>query len=151
MRKPVNWNRALFNMLTGIVSVVVLVLIYFMIRQCSQPPVEEKLVVEPPKPLQVEILNGCGVTNVAAKFTDYFRARGFDVIRTENYETFNVLETVVIDRRDNRENSLRIAEALGLDESRILVEVNENIFLDATIIIGKDFRQLGSWKYIGKE
>jgi len=122
-----------------------------MIRHCSQPPVEEKLVVEPPRPLQIEILNGCGVSGIAAQFTDYFRARGFDVIRTENYETFNVLETVVIDRRDNRENSLRIAEALGLDESRILIEVNETIFFDATIILGKDFRQLESWRYIGRE
>ena len=32
--------------------------------------------------IQVEVLNGCGVEGVAAKFTDYLRQNNFDVVHT---------------------------------------------------------------------
>jgi len=118
------------------------------IRRCSAPfvemPVEE--VVEEPRILQVEVLNGCGVSGVADKYTEFLRSHGLDIVRSDNYESFNVLKTVVIDRRGDVQNSIQIAQILGLSEERVLQEVNEAYLIDASIIIGKDFRQLSSWK-----
>jgi hypothetical protein len=91
-------------------------------------------------------LNGCGVSGVANKFTDHLRANGFDVVKTDNYESFNVLRTVVIDRRGNMENATRVAESMGLSEERVLQEVHEAYLIDATVILGKDFRQLAVWR-----
>ncbi len=137
-------------------------LIYNLIKQWSTPKASEKIAVpeddvavqekkKPVKavdsaPLQIEVLNGCGVSGIAAEFTEFLRQEGFDVVKTENYESFNVLETVIIDRRGRSERIKEIARSLGLDTSRILKEINEAYLIDATIILGKDYRQIASWK-----
>jgi hypothetical protein len=150
-RKPVDidWKNELVKLFIFFFLAADLVLVYFVVRQCARPasvvmaePVEEI----PRGPLQVEVLNGCGATGVAHQFTDYLRTRKLDVVKTDNYESFNVLKTVVIDRRGSRENALRIAGELGLPDDRVLQEINEAYLIDATIIIGKDFRQLAGWR-----
>lgn len=150
-RKPVDidWKNELVKLFIFVFLAADLVLIYFVVRQCSRPA--SVAVAEPAAeilrgPLQVEVLNGCGVTGVAHQFTDYLRSRKVDVVKTDNYESFNVLKTIVIDRRGSRENALRVAEELGLPDDRVLQEVNEAYLIDATVIIGKDFRQLTGWR-----
>jgi len=152
-RSPVDWKGVLTKFLIGLLLVVDLVLVFFIVRQCSKPPVvvEKKPVKEGKvRVLQIEVLNGCGVPGAAAKFTDYLRAKGFDVVKTDNYESFNVLKTVVIDRRGSPKNGARIAEALGLGEERVLQEVNEAYLIDATVVLGRDFRQLKCWQIMEK-
>lgn len=151
-RGQFDWKGGLIKFFIGLLIVVDVVLVFFIIRQCSRPAVEvvEETVQEPVRPLQIEILNGCGVSGIAAQFTDHLRAQGFDVVKTDNYESFNVQRTVVIDRRGAVENSVRIAEALGLGADRVLQEVNEAYLIDATVILGKDFRQLPCWQTMEK-
>jgi len=136
-------------------------LIYNLIKQWSTPKASEKITVpeedvvikkkkQPVKavdsaPLQIEVLNGCGVSGIAAEFTEYLRQKGIDVVKTDNYESFNVLETVIIDRRGRTERIKEIARSLGLDTSRILKEINEAYLIDATLILGKDYKQMSSW------
>jgi len=140
----------LIKALIGLVLVVDLVLIFFIVRQCSKPvKVEEPVVVqkqEEPVVLQIEVLNGCGVPGIASQFTDFLRERGFDVVKTDNYELFNVPNTVVVDRRGILKNSIRIAEALGLGEDRVVQEANEAYLIDASVVLGSDYRQLEAWK-----
>ena len=144
-RGNTNWKSGLMKLFIVLFILIDLILIVFIIRQCSKPPIEEIVIEEEPKILQVEVLNGCGVPGIAAKYTNYLRREGFDVIRTENYETFNVMKTVIIDRRGRIQNGIRIASALGLGEDRVLQEVNEAYLIDATIILGKDYRNLSPW------
>jgi len=156
VRKPMDWKGSLINMAIGALLMLMLFLLVSTIRQrfVTKPLPDASAVEEPVpgvdepeiRPLQIEVLNGCGVSGLAAKYTDYLRMMGFDVIRTENYETFNVLETIIIDRRGNTENCLKIAGALGLGASRVLQEVNEAYLIDATVLIGKDYRRLSSWQ-----
>jgi hypothetical protein len=146
-----NWKSGLMKLLITLFILIDLVLIVFIIRQCSEPPVEEIVIEEEPKILQIEVLNGCGVSGIAAKYTDYLRQEGFDVVKTENYETFNVLKTVVIDRKGSIQNGLRITSSLGLEEDRVLQEINEAYLIDATVILGKDYRQLGPWSKMEHE
>ena len=148
------WRDRLLQFLIAVVLVVDVVLVYFIVRQCSRPePVAEEVAVEEePASIQIEVLNGCGVPEVAARFTDFLRARGFDVVKTANFEeefgrpNFNVNQTVVIDRRGNLRNGVRIAEALGLGESRVIQQVNEAYLIDASVVLGKDFRELSAWQ-----
>jgi len=137
--------------------IVNMVLIFFVIRQCSRTktPVKEEKIEEKPRVIQLEVLNGCGEPGVAAKFTDYLRDRGFDVVKTANFEeetgrpNFNVIKTIVIDRRGNPESCLLIARTLGLNENRIIEEINEAYLIDATLVIGRDFSDLSCWKDVG--
>jgi hypothetical protein len=43
---------------------------------------------KPSEIIQVEVLNGCGVTGVADRFTDFLRSEKFDVVKTDNYVTY---------------------------------------------------------------
>ncbi len=146
----INWGRAAFQSLIGLVLLVDLVLLFFVVKRCTEPRITtEKPVVqqeEPNRILQIEVLNGCGVNGLAARFTDFLRQAGFDVIKTDNYESHNVDKTLIIDRRGNVKNALKIADALGLDRQRVLQEINAAYQIDATVILGRDFRTLGAWK-----
>ena len=96
--------------------------------------------------LQVEVLNGCGISGVADKITDYLRKQNFDVVQMGNYISFDVERSMVIDRAGNMENALKIAESLGIDKKRVVQQVNGNYFLDASVVIGKDFNSLKPYK-----
>jgi hypothetical protein len=94
------------------------------------------------KVIQLDILNGCGVQGTAQRFTDYLRKRGFDVVQASNNRSFDVEFTHVVDRIGDRETAKKVAEALGVDTSRILVEINQEYFLNVSVKIGKDYQQL---------
>ncbi|MFO7891681.1 MAG: LytR C-terminal domain-containing protein [bacterium] len=166
--KPRSFQNFQINVKDGWIRVLILIflaanvfLIYNLIKQWSAPNISQGTIV--PKddnnveekkdtkkavdtaPLQIEVLNGCGVSGVAAEFTEYLRQEGFDVVKTDNYESFNVLETVIIDRRGRNTRIKKIASSLGLDTSRILKEINEAYLIDATVVLGKDYKRISSW------
>jgi hypothetical protein len=92
--------------------------------------------------IQIQVLNGCGVSGVASRFTNKLRQSGFDVVESGNFETFDVQKTFVIDRSGNLENARRVAIALGIDEDQIIREIATGFYLDATVVIGFDYDQL---------
>ncbi len=93
------------------------------------------------KNMQIEVLNGCGVDGVADRFTDYLRKKNFDVVNTGNYRSFNIDNSIVIDRTGNIINAEYLAEVIGIDNKQVIQQKNKNYFLDVTLIIGKDYRQ----------
>jgi LytR cell envelope-related transcriptional attenuator len=92
--------------------------------------------------VQVEVLNGCGISGAAEKFTDYLRSDNFDVVQTGNYISFDVDKSMVIDRTGNKSNAVKVADALGIDHKNIIQQINNDYILDVSLIIGKDFKQL---------
>lgn len=92
--------------------------------------------------IQCEVLNGCGVPGVADRFTDYLRSRNFDVVEIGNYMNFDVDETMVIDRIGNLANAKKVADFLGVKQDKVFQQLNDDYFLDVSIIIGKDYFQL---------
>ena len=92
--------------------------------------------------IQMDVLNGCGVSGVADRYTDFLRAKGFDVVEIGNYSSFNVDETFVIDRIGNKANALKVAAALGIENVKVIQQLNENYFLDVSLVIGKDYYKL---------
>lgn len=97
---------------------------------------------EPSEIIQVEVLNGCGISGVGERFTDYLRNNGFDVVNVDNYIRFDIDETIVIDRIGNKANALKVANALGVKKGNIIQQLNEDYFLDVSIIIGRDYYSL---------
>ncbi len=92
--------------------------------------------------IQMEVLNGCGAPGAAEKFTDFLRSSNFDVVQMGNYRSFDIDQTLVIDRTGNKANAIKVAEALGIDKSNIIQQINDEYFLDVSLVIGKDYYQL---------
>lgn len=92
--------------------------------------------------IQVEVRNGAGVDHLAAQTTHYLRDRGFDVVDVGNYESFKQERSVVIDRVGDPEAARKVAEALGLPADRVRQEIRRQYYLDASVIIGHDYKQL---------
>jgi len=112
-------------------------------RTAVRPPVDpKKAEQEVVEVIQIDVLNGCGVAGVATTFTNYLRLRGYDVVEMGNYRTFDVPESIIIDRIGNLENARKVAYALGINESNVIQQINPDYFLDATLIIGKDYEKL---------
>jgi len=43
-------------------------------------------------------------------------------------------------------NAKRVAQALGISEKYVIQQMNSNYFLDATVVIGKDYEELLPFK-----
>ncbi len=127
-------------------GVALLVLAYALALRWLAPPAEPLRAENPAGLLgdivQVEVRNGCGESGVAGTVTAYLRRRGFDVVESGNWSRFDVAETRVLDRVGNPEAAAGVARALGLPEGRIAAEPDPRYFVDATVVIGRDFAAL---------
>lgn len=138
-------SNLLLNIIIVVLALLILFLVYALVAQLSntlrkEEISEQKLIL--PSQVQIEVLNGCGVTGVADRFTEYLRAKGFDVVNKGNYSSFDIDNTLVIDRSNNPDKSSMVANALGLESKRIVRQFNNQYFLDVTLIIGKDYNTL---------
>lgn len=114
----------------------------------SEKEIIQEVVNDPPPAeiIQVEVLNGCGVPGTGDRFKDFLRSKGCDVVNVENYINFNVEKTLVIDRIGNISNAKKIASLLGSKVSSVFPQLNDDYFVDVTVIIGKDYRELNPAK-----
>jgi hypothetical protein len=53
---------------------------------------------------------------------------------------------MVIDRTGNKNAAKKVAESLGINEKNIIQQRDTTSFLDATVIIGKDYQDLNPYK-----
>ena len=95
--------------------------------------------------VQIDVLNGSGVSGVAQKMTATARALGYDVVEMRNYKTPDVKETLVIDRCGNIDMAKRIAADIGVKEKNVLQQLNPDYFVTASIVVGKDYKELPAW------
>lgn len=92
--------------------------------------------------IQVEVLNGCGVSGIADKLTDYLRSNKVDVVNLGNYRSFEIENSIIISRNNKIKNAEKIAALVGLDENSIILHTNPDYLLDVTFVLGKDYRNL---------
>ncbi len=96
--------------------------------------------------IQLEIWNGCGISNLALMYSDYLRSEGFDVLESKNANHFNYLETIIFYHRGDRERAEELANTLKINKNNIKEKINNNLFYDLTLIIGKDYISLPSYR-----
>lgn len=94
--------------------------------------------------IQLEVLNGCGISGVANNFTGLLRENGFDVVEIGNFERFDVEESFVISRSSSVNNARRVADALGIPRERIIREESPDFYLDVTVVLGLDYMILNT-------
>ena len=96
---------------------------------------------QPNLSIQIDILNATGENRIAAKFRDYLKQKGFDVVDMGNYKSEQE-RTLVVDKCGDITKSKRIAEALGISQRNIIQQLERSNFIDATVLIGKDYNEL---------
>jgi len=96
--------------------------------------------------VQLNVLNGCGVGGVGQRMTSYLRSAGYDVVEMGNYKTFDVKQSLIIDRSGNSEVSKKIAADLGIDPKNVIQQLSSEYFVTASVVIGRDFKNLRAWK-----
>ncbi|MBO6575726.1 MAG: LytR C-terminal domain-containing protein [Rhodothermales bacterium] len=89
--------------------------------------------------IQVDVRNGCGVSGLADRMTDYLRDHGFDVVEAGNHSSYDESSTYVLDRIGNPRAAEALARAVGLPADRVREDIQPDYFLDATIVIGADY------------
>lgn len=137
------------NVIIFLLGAVVIFLSYNLIVNLL--PVKEEIINENKEQtasliIQVEVLNGCGVSGVADNFTSFLRTNGFDVVQSGNYISFDIDKTLIIDRIGNNANAIKVAKALGVSEKNIIQQLNNDYFLDVSLVIGKDYLLLKPYK-----
>lgn len=137
-------NTTLFFIIaSAILSVFVIYLLYSVFDKTGIIAFDSEEQVKPKNVqqlIQVEVLNGCGVAGIGDGLTDVLRAKGIDVVKTGNYRSFDVDNTFIVDRMGKIETAERVADSLNLNKRFIITEKNKNLFLDLTIVIGKDYK-----------
>ena len=134
----------LLNVLIAALTLIVGYLLYSLLsRTVLSPPVDtERSGVAAGTTIQLDVLNGCGIPNAGTQFTSYLRARGFDVVEIRNYKTFDVDESLVIDRTGDMNNARKVAYALGIGKEHIIQQMNQDYYVDVSVVIGKDYKSL---------
>ena len=145
-KKNISPRSDLFiNISILVLSVLVIFLAYSLVKNLKSifyTSPDEKGDKKETKIIQVEVLNGCGVNGVADRVTEFLRAEDFDVVNIGNYRSFDIDNSIVIDRTGKMENAKRVAKVLGIDSTGVIQQISDDYFLDVTLIIGKDFNQL---------
>ena len=132
------------DVIIGALGLLVVVLAYaFTSRMIFRPPVDPaRSGSSAPGTIQLDVLNGCGLPGAGTSITAYLRARGFDVVEYRNYRNFDVRESLVIDRAGNRENAEKVAYALGISKGNIIQQINQDYYVDVSVLIGRDYPTL---------
>jgi len=96
--------------------------------------------------IQVSVRNGCGVSGLAGDLTQYLRKNGFDVVEVGDHVSFDEEQSIVYDRIGDLESAKKLAAAVGIPEDRVIQDIDADEYLDATIVIGKDYESLTPFK-----
>jgi hypothetical protein len=137
-------RRALaLNIALPVLAILVAVLAYALVRRhLLQPPVETERADGGAGVIQVDVLNGCGTSGAAQDFTSFLRARGYDVVEIRNYKTFDLAESLVIDRVGDTKTAERVAYALGIARENVVQQLNPDYYVDVTVVVGRDYPSL---------
>lgn len=130
------------NILIFLLITVIIYLSYSIFIKLTKEPAIDLSTIKKETPsdiIQVEVMNGCGVSGVADRFTDYLRDHNVDVVKIGNYIQFDIDETMVIDRMGNKANAERVAEILGVLNGNAITQKNDDYFVDVTVVIGRDY------------
>jgi hypothetical protein len=94
----------------------------------------------------VEILNGCGVSGLAAEFKEIVQDKTFDVQHTENADNFKYTSTIILARSDNTEAAFTLATELGLEPTQVSIAKDDSRRVDVTLIVGHDYEGIPAYK-----
>ena len=94
------------------------------------------------KTITAEVLNGSGENKIGKVFTDFLIKKNVDVQKTDNYKSNTVQKTIIMSRRGEIIKAQKIGELLGVNNTEIIENTDKDLFIDVTVLVGKDFGKL---------
>ena len=117
------------------------VLIFSSAHKLFQKAVDVSIEAEE-QPLKIEVLNGCGESNIAANFSNTLMYKDYQVISQGNADHWNYEYSILIDLGSGNERAIeRFRKELGLRPNDV-VRIDEKSEADVRLIIGKDYQSL---------
>ncbi len=138
-----------YNFSLIILAVVIIYMSYSLVNKLTsnnETIVDSENIEIPSAIVQVEVLNGCGDPGITEIFTDYLRSNKFDVVSSGNYISFDIDYSLVIDRTGNMANARKLAKALNINDKNVIQQLNNDYFLDVSLILGRDYKTLSPFK-----
>ncbi len=138
-------RRKIFFFLSLLI-VVCGVFIYVVLT--SLPKDEEPIIIEGSRrrAIQLDVLNATDERGLAQRATDFLREKGFDVVEMGNSLVKDQDQTIVYDRTGKVDGALSVAKALGVPQEQVIRKIDPTLYLDVTVIIGRDYRTLKPWQ-----
>ncbi len=144
-------SRHTLNISLVVLSLAVGILLYALANRTLSPRTDPNRDENPGQfvgaVLQVEVRNGCGVTGLAQTMTQFLRQRGFDVVEVGDLPAFDQDVSVVYDRIGDMDAARKLAVAIGIPEDRVIQDIKPEEYLDASVIIGKDYETLRPFQH----
>lgn len=146
MKKSAVPSRLFLNIGLATVVIVAGTLIYALVTRLVAPRVDPIRDSNPAdlggNVIQVEILNGSRIDDLAAKTRNYMRDHDFDVVKVGNYVRFDVDSSMVIDRVGDLQSAKKVANVLGISHDRVTQDIDLDIYLDVSVVLGHDYESL---------
>jgi hypothetical protein len=92
--------------------------------------------------LEVEVLDGAGSMRAAQYVTDILRTQGYDVVEMKKNNGELEERTIILDRSGNLDAARKLATALGVAQDKVFQKIDHNVYLDVTVVLGKDYSHL---------
>ncbi|MFA5012932.1 MAG: LytR C-terminal domain-containing protein [Ignavibacteria bacterium] len=147
-----DYKKNLFNYTLNIsiilITALCIYLAYSMIMNTSgssddniSDTAKKQITNQPNLSIQINILNATGENRIAARFRDYLKTKGFDIVDMGNYKA-EVEKTMVLDVIGDIRKAKRVADAIGVSQRNVVQQLDKTKYIDATVIIGKDYTEL---------
>jgi hypothetical protein len=128
----------------GILSLALIITVYVLAHRSfsSQNATVDSLPSSTDPVLEVEVLDGAGSMKAAQYVTNILRSQGYDVVEMKRNDDGMIERTYVVDRSGNLEAARKLATTLGIAQDKVFQKIDRNLYLDVSVVVGKDFSQL---------
>ncbi len=110
-------------------------------RMVIRPPVSAVIEPSSGKVIQLRVLNGTDVPDLARQVQQYLRRRGFDVVEVANAPSLQP-QCIVLDHLGDSTAIARVCYALDLAPTVVKQAIDSGIALHCSVVIGQDWQRL---------
>jgi hypothetical protein len=120
-------------------------------RSFSKRSVSDKAIPLPTtRAVEVEVLDGAGSMRAAQQVTNVLRSQGYDVVEMKKNNDGFIERSYVIDRSGNLDAARTLATNLGISQDKVFQKIDRNVFLDVTVMVGKDYSRLNAFQVMSE-
>jgi hypothetical protein len=147
-RLPKSLSDQKVKIFVGVFLLIILVTAYILAHRSfsKRKPQIELQSVSTLHPIEVEVLDGTGRMKTAQQATNVIRGFGYDVVEMKRGAEGIVERSYIIDRSGNLDAARKMAEKLGIPPDKVFQKIDKSLYLDITVMVGKDFSNLRVFK-----
>jgi hypothetical protein len=138
----------MLNWLLVIIGVAFFITVYVLANRnnAHRSAENESILQANSRALEVEVLDGAENMRAAQRITNVLRSQGYDVVEMKRNSGGIVERTFVFDRSGNLEAARKLAETLGISQDKVFQQIDQKLYIDITVVVGKDFSHLKAFQ-----